>query len=288
MSHPPKKSGNFWFLSVLIILFVLAATAVGTMLFVGVNNIESFKGMGQWGDFVGGSLNPILTFLTFVGLLFTIALQRIELTLTRDEMKRSADALELQEKAVRKQSFENTYFGMLNLHNSIVNSIDLSNPVSNVVTHGRDCFRVFYTNLTKEYRDNINKASGKYSESDVLKLSYDNFWKKYQLELGHYIRYLFNIIRFVDQSDQAEPYHMKLVRSQLSDQELLLLFYNCTQAGGRKFKFLAEKHALFDNLPTVRLLDESHANLVERSAFGDNDMMTGPDLRRKPAAGNKP
>ena len=285
MIQIPKKTSNFWFISILFILFALAAAAVILMLFVGINNVEKFQAMGQWGDFFGGSLNPILTFLTFVGLLFTIALQRIELTLTRDEMKRSADALELQEKAVRKQSFEDTFFGMLNLHNSIVNSIDLTDPVSDAVVRGRDCFRSFYTNLNKEYRSNLDKSGGKYTDIEILNISYENFWKKYQLELGHYIRYLFNIIRFVDQSDQAEPYHMKLVRAQLSDQELLLLFYNCTQARGKKFKILAEKHALFDNLPTVRLLNNPHANLVERTAFGDNDMKTGTDIRRKQIAG---
>jgi hypothetical protein len=35
--------------------------------------------MGEWGDFFGGVLNPLLTFLTFMGLLITIILQQQEL-----------------------------------------------------------------------------------------------------------------------------------------------------------------------------------------------------------------
>lgn len=73
---------------------------------------------GQFGDFVGGTANPILAFLTLVALVLTIVLQskqlsissrelelsRRELELTREELSRSAHAQELSEKALRAQA----------------------------------------------------------------------------------------------------------------------------------------------------------------------------------------
>lgn len=73
---------------------------------------------GQFGDFVGGTANPILAFLTLNALVLTIILQskqlsissrelelsRRELELTREELGRSAKAQELSEKALRAQA----------------------------------------------------------------------------------------------------------------------------------------------------------------------------------------
>ena len=61
---------------------------------------------GQFGDFIGGTVNPILSFLSLLALVFTVVLQtrqlensraelansKIELEATRAEMKRSAKA----------------------------------------------------------------------------------------------------------------------------------------------------------------------------------------------------
>lgn len=73
---------------------------------------------GQFGDFVGGTVNPILGFLTLIALALTITLQgrqlsissreldlsRRELELTREELSRSALAQELSEKALKAQA----------------------------------------------------------------------------------------------------------------------------------------------------------------------------------------
>ena len=58
---------------------------------------------GVIGDFFGGILNPILAFSSFVALLYTIQIQSEELRLTKDELKRSADAHEKTEENLREQ-----------------------------------------------------------------------------------------------------------------------------------------------------------------------------------------
>ncbi|MBE5147672.1 hypothetical protein HJ042_05980 [Vibrio parahaemolyticus] len=47
---------------------------------------------GPFGDFFGGVLNPILAFISFLALLYTIYMQQVELSLTRAELERSVSA----------------------------------------------------------------------------------------------------------------------------------------------------------------------------------------------------
>jgi hypothetical protein len=66
--------------------------------------IEEEPSCGPFGDFFGGMLNPTLTFLMFMGLLSTINLQQKELSLTRKEYIRTADALEEARLEAKKQT----------------------------------------------------------------------------------------------------------------------------------------------------------------------------------------
>ena len=73
---------------------------------------------GQFGDFIGGTANPILSFITLVLLAFTLAVQNRQLNIssrelelsrkalefTRQELQRSAQAQELSEISLKVQA----------------------------------------------------------------------------------------------------------------------------------------------------------------------------------------
>ncbi|WKB50549.1 hypothetical protein [Eleftheria terrae] len=50
---------------------------------------------GQFGDFLGGSLNPLFAFLSFIALVFTLVLQTRQLALSRHQMEVSRNELAL-------------------------------------------------------------------------------------------------------------------------------------------------------------------------------------------------
>ncbi len=140
-----------------ILAFAVFA-AVGAMSFYGYiyHNNDKFDILGTWGDFVGGTLNPILTFATFIGLLYTIHLQqrelrltRNELSLTRREFERSSNALEAQNLTTRQQRFENTLFSMIEMLNQIVNAMKEGYGKNEL--SGRDCFYRFIDQLNKNH-----------------------------------------------------------------------------------------------------------------------------------------
>lgn len=249
-------------------LFQAAALIVIGALAFNVINVKRLT-PGEWGDFFGGFVNPLLTFLTFMGLLITIIIQQTELRESRREMKRSADALSEQSASLRRQNFEATFFRMLAIHNTIVNAIDLVRE-DGAKFQGRDCFNIFYTRLNKIFRDKEDRYKSKKWSDRTLELTYRTFWKQHQTELGHYYRYLYSIIRFIkDEGFQDGPY-LRLVRAQLSDQELLLLFYNCITGNGGNFTPLVEEFSLLNNMPSIRVLDQGHLSLISPRAFDRN------------------
>ncbi|MEC0347988.1 hypothetical protein [Peribacillus frigoritolerans] len=76
-----------------------------------------FGELGTFGDFLGASTVPLLTFITILLLIRTIRLQsnqldiqKEEFTLLREEMASTKEALQEQSKTAKIQRFENTFF----------------------------------------------------------------------------------------------------------------------------------------------------------------------------------
>lgn len=87
----------FWFAIIFIgIIFLIGFSVLCTQFVLDISTTKDIKiaeTFGVFGDFLGGSLNPILTFFTFMGLLITIVIQQTELRESRLEFRRTADAL---------------------------------------------------------------------------------------------------------------------------------------------------------------------------------------------------
>lgn len=86
--------------------------------------------------------------------------------------------------------------------------------------------------------------------------------------LDHYFRNLYRIIKFVDGQDEKllnkkdkYNYIANSVRSNLSEYELIMVFYNClTIAGYDKFKPLIEQYTLFKNIRDNYFTENDESN----------------------------
>lgn len=233
---------------------------------------------GTFGDMFG-AVNALFSGLAFAGLIVTLlfqkeelGLQRKELAQTREELKNQRLEFEEQNKTLKLQRFENTFFNMLSLQQEIVSNIrfkgnleefgcgygcENSNRMNIIDTSGREVFNVIYTYLIK---DKI-KTNGIESYSECTEIS----------KFDHYFRHLYRIIKFVQNSELTlkEKYaYTSIVRAQLSDYELAMLFYNCLNyAGKEKFKPLIESYALLKNLRDELLVDAEHEKLYQHGAY---------------------
>jgi len=211
---------------------------------------------GTFGDSFG-ALTAFFSALAFGGLMITIWQQQTELSLTREEMK--------------DQKFENMLFKMLEIFASIVGDLDLrSKALNNQQTAtGRDCFAIFIKRLRVHYAFYQKKNAAR-PPQEIIDQAYDYFWKKNRNNLGHYFRYIYNIFKFIENDGRNDKkIYGNIVRAQLSDYELCLLYYNCISKFGReRFKPLAIEYELFDNMPKELLIEPTHETLYPPKAFG--------------------
>ncbi|NGZ15741.1 hypothetical protein HGG78_18720 [Vibrio aestuarianus] len=211
----------------------------------------SINKSGVFGDSFG-ALTSIFSGLAFAGVVWTIVSQREELKVTRDELK--------------NQGFENAFFQMLKLHNQIINEIDLVNTRKEagvVRTAGRDCFVTFVNRFFEHYDVQVRKGDDLEGEANRLYAAYSSFWDDNGHELAHYFRFLYNIFKFIDESEiKNKQFYSRLVRAQLSDQELILIYYNSFGPYGKKFQSYIETFQLMDNLQKSYVIHESHMTLI--------------------------
>ena len=286
------NKSRLWIWIVLAIIGVIAAWGLSWWL---INkNIDCSTERGTFGDMFG-AVNALFSGLAFAGLIVTLLYQKEELKLQREELKETrnelnAQKLEFQEqnKTMKRQRFENTFFNMLSLQQEIVANLSYEYYVNpNVcppntppeqfygkslkgILHGREVFEGMYKRAIidyngRRYADGVCNILRSYGH-----LAYSNI--KATTRFDHCFRHLYRIYRYVDTSDlitEDERYDYACnIRSQLSDYELVMLFYNCLTTNGReKFKPLIEKYTIFNNLRTELLANSQDVNAYSAVAF---------------------
>ena len=285
-----------WIWIVIAIIGVIAMWSLSWWLIS--KYIDDPTNQGSFGDMFG-AVNALFSGLAFAGLIVTLLYQKEELKLQREELRETrnelnAQKLEFQEqnKTMKRQRFENTFFNMLSLQQEIIANLSYEYYASPNIRphnipeeifykgapkgqlHGRETFEGIYKHAIIEY-NGARHADG------IIKILKQNGYIAYPVisvttRFDHYFRHLYHIYKFVDTSDlieDSERYdYACIIRSQLSDYELVMMFYNCLTTNGRdKFKPLIEKYAVFNNL---RLELLAKANDKEEYAQGAYNRFT--------------
>lgn len=271
--------------------FVWFGAAVGilsTLFFICKNNDSGF-GLNLLGDFMAGTVASIwsLAGLFFIYVAFLgqkqqllnqqleIMYSQLEVKYTRLELSGQKEEMMLQNKTLRQQKFENTFFQLLTLFSSIVNSLDLrkSRSSTEVISTGRDCFEIFYKRLVIFLTNRNQHTAGFKKENatlDEILLAYEDLYNNDKSDMSHYFRTIYHIVKFIDTSDiENKKQYIAIARAQLSSYEQILIFYNCLhENGSEKFKPLIEKYSLFKNIDSSLLINQDHLTEYENGAYG--------------------
>lgn len=228
-------------------------------------NFVDEQNRGTYGDMFG-AVSALFSGLAFVGIIITILLQwqelgfqRAELAHTREEIRGQKQQMELQNLTLKKQNFENTFFAMLTLFGEIVSSTEIDNNITKI-TRGRPCFVLLMGRLYGPYDSNFNNLDRK-KEFELI----EYFHSENQSYLTHYFYYLKSILKFIDSSTiDNKSFYIDLVRSQLSNHELILIFYYSFFIEKAELQGLIKKYSLFKEFPFYLLLNqEEHSKLLE-------------------------
>ncbi|RXJ77607.1 hypothetical protein CRV03_05085 [Arcobacter sp. F155] len=264
-----KKDNTLFNLGLLFsaaIIFVLGIFAFYIDTFSNKVITKDTQSFAFFGDFIGGTLNPILAFLAFLALLYTIKIQSDELSATREELAKSAKAqeeqstsLELQNKATSLQIFESTFFQLLKLHNEVINKFFIGRY------SGDEALAEY---LGDFYTSRINNT---YLTEEELKILFNNIKRKKSFK---FFRTLISILILIYDNRNKLEYkqiqnYLFIIQSQISDAELVLFYYYVIIRENGKFKFLVEKYSFFEKIKIEKL---SFYDLVyyDISAFGKN------------------
>ncbi len=252
---------------------------------------QEVESLGQMGDFFGGTLNPILAFLSFCLLLITIKLQSKELKNSTEELAKSSQALKEQSKSLQLQNFENTFFNMINLHNQIVKNISLVKLSKARMDIDNGNYPVYTINgipiavkedsdyngkkaLTKLFeiqnifiKDNING-----NDQNIIML-FNKFYLEYAELINHYFINTYEILNFINENNvlksecedtqiKNQKFYSNIFRAQLSSSELaLLLMYALYKVNNEDLFPLLVKFEIMEHLElTLHYQDKDQNN----------------------------
>ncbi len=244
--------------------FIFLLITVTIIWFASGYFLYSLPERGTIGDMFG-AINALFSGFAFAGLIYTILLQREELLLTRNELEGQKVQLEAQSNELKIQNFENKFFQLIKLINDTVNAIDLIG--TNKITKGRDCITIFYTRLQDYYffSNGTGMQAGTTPLSSNEKIL--SFFKRNENELGHYFRLLKSTLKFIDTSDlESKSFYFELIKSQLSEQETLMLFYYAIN--DVEMKKIIEQHQIFENIAIEKLMNkDTDSRFYNQSAY---------------------
>lgn len=202
---------------------------------------------------------------------------QLEVKYTRLELSGQKKEMKEQNNTLKKQRFENTFFQLISLFNSIVNALDIRDDnTQQVVASGRECFVEFYSRFKRNIVRIAKHTSPDQTKDDanieqVLE-AYQQLYDREKSDLSHYFRVIYRIFKFIDTSDvENKRHYASIARAQLSSHEQIMIFYNCLHDHGReKFKPLIERYAALKNLDWSLLISTADAGEYSRTAFGEN------------------
>lgn len=240
----------FFGLSFFIFLIVQYINLVGNpFIFEGktdsqTDNIRS--GLGALGDYFGGLLNPILAFLSFIALLYTLNLNQKELAETRKELARAAQAHEDSKKVMEEQlktqalqQFENNFYQLFTQLNKLQDDL--------VEQEGKHLTAI------------LNEKNVNISEAKTLLLQ--------DRKISRYFILLYQIMKLIDQELRKIPsqyerntekwkaelkekkkFYTNLLRSVQDNRMLQLLFINCYDDQFLQYKDYLQEASFFEHM----------------------------------------
>ncbi|MBE2227100.1 MAG: hypothetical protein IAE93_07160 [Ignavibacteria bacterium] len=253
--------GIYFILIALGIVIAVLSTISGWQKYNNIDNkytghLKRLSYKGQW---FSGTAGVILTSLTFL-------LVSLNFYYQHKEFKRGY-----------YQSYQNNFFELIKDYRETAETIQVPRDSfeidisKSVELKGRLVFGYLY----EEYKQEFSSIGIEKDTLTRIKAAYQKFNKTFQPYIGHYFRVVYFLLQdMYDEPNlknkQFEPFLIKTFRSQISDFEMLLLFYNGLTY--EKNKLLFEKYSFLMPINEIEylLLDINHKKLYKASAFDDN------------------
>lgn len=220
---------------------------------------------GIFGDFFGGVIGTVLTFVSVIILAMTFKQQK---EITNANLKQQDI-----------QRFNDMFYELLRLYREQVESLSLEKigeGDKEVVYKGKEFFDEGKIDITNKIEKQLNDQSNSLKIMvEALELYYD-FYKKNRSKLSAYYRTLYRIFEIIDKSNLIEEKekegYVKIVQSQLTESELFFIRYNAMSEYGRESMQYLKKYRVLNHFPFYEILEYRHlfGGLEKEDGFKEN------------------
>ncbi len=246
-------------------------------------NILDESKMGEFGDFIGGIVGTLVALVGII--LYYVALteqrkvikinqdtlnlqisalnnQIIEFKEQREELISTRRIYEQQTKTMKNQQFDSNFYSLLDVY------ISIKNNLNKLDYNSLDYFQTLYDELessvVKENSDTFFSSNRKAIEQ------YTNIYLKNRGNLSSYFKTIYRLIKFIDECDHLKEdekiFYSKIVRSQISDSELLMLYYNYHSIYGVKAQPLILKYRILKHIQRLSKIEFiKHFNFIDEN-----------------------
>jgi len=201
MKFNTKKAVGFC--SILFVIAGVVAFVFGVVK-LGINNTEKLPLLG---DFVGGTAGSFWALASLLLIYLSFMNQQEQIEEQREENIKLNNRLEIQ-------LFENTFYNLLNLHNKILQNIDIGDE------KGNDSFIPMLHEFVSEF-NNTDEALD--NELRIIE-SVNKLNMRHGLDLSSYFRSLSALIFLISDRDNLKKYN-SIILSQLSNPEIILCYF---------------------------------------------------------------
>lgn len=242
--------------------------------------------VAQFGDFIGGVFGSIWALAGVFLFYKALSEQRVdfknnkealdlqvsalnqqidEFKLSREEQILSRKIYEEQSRTLKTQQFESNFYSLLNVYLNIKNNLSKDN---------NDYFKTLINDINSHY----SYGKDQKENSKLLINAYYDIYHENRESLSSYFRSLYRIFNIIKTDKKLTPedkmFYAKIIRGQISDYELALLYYNSKTHYGENIQqhilnFNLLKHLSFYCKPEFKhiLKKQKNNNLVIFSNF---------------------
>ena len=228
--------------------------------------------IAQFGDFVGGVVGTLLAFVAAI--LYYVALkeqrkdiainqksmnlqnealakqieefekQKEELALTRIVYEQQYKTMKEQEHTMKIQQFESSFYAFLNVYIAIKNELNNNDEE-------KDFFKTIFLKLNGSVDVELINESPLNCHK-IIEKKYVDLFLHNKGRLSHYFKTIYRLLKIIDSSlslsNQEKMFYAKIIRSQLTDYELLIMYYNYHSVYANKSTVLIYKYNILKHI----------------------------------------
>lgn len=247
--------------TIMIIISVVFFLWLGSWTF---NSKLDESKIAQFGDFIGGVVGSLFALVGVI--LFYVALkeqrrdfktnqdavnlqlkafdQQIdEFKAQREELETTRKIYEQQTKTMKNQQFDSNFYSLLNVYITIKKNLESNS----------DYFDEMFNQIIKDIDFEEGELLSDFHTKIINK--YENIFLNNRNHLSQYFKTIYRLLKMIDDcehlNDEEKNFYAKILRSQITNSELLVLYYNYHSSFGKKVQSLILKYDFLKHLETL-------------------------------------